>query len=137
LVIHLFNKSSSWREDSVPLKGKVTTPLRLIQLLDSTPNNSTFDHFNSDTFNFRSIQLMDNSTPRFFDTFNPAFTKSTNYKLQIHLGKSSKYYYKLLVPLANSKYILQTISGLIGVSKLLTSVFKYFQNTQISFQFPT
>jgi hypothetical protein len=32
-------------------EGKGTTPLRLIQLLDSTPYNSTFDLFNSDTFN--------------------------------------------------------------------------------------
>jgi hypothetical protein len=52
-----------------------TTPLRLIQLLDSTPNNPTFDlfhpdTFNSEQFNFRPIRLMNNSTPRFFDTFN-------------------------------------------------------------------
>jgi hypothetical protein len=55
--------------------GKGTTPLRLIQLLDSTPNNPTFDlfhpdTFNSEQFNFRSIQLLNNSTRRFFDTFN-------------------------------------------------------------------
>jgi hypothetical protein len=51
-------------------RGKGTTPLRLTQLFDSTPDNSTFDFFNLDTFNFRSIQLLDNSTPRFSGQFN-------------------------------------------------------------------
>jgi hypothetical protein len=104
LIIILYTDSTVQQLQQCPSFLKVRGPLhsghRITQFFDSTPDNSTFNLFNSDTFNFRSIKLLDNSTQTFpgqsnSEQFNSVLTKCMHTSFATNKGYAHDFCHEL------------------------------------------